>query len=93
MGEVSKFVRSRKSKHRPGTDVNADRFEIVDKDGTWLTPNQILALALYHLKKKPRLDGCGRAHRANEPPGDAVAKLLGVTVHETPVGFQIYWRF
>jgi len=30
---------------------DADRFGVVDQDGTWITPNQILALALYHLKK------------------------------------------
>ncbi|HXE41388.1 MAG TPA: hypothetical protein VN516_00075, partial [Candidatus Baltobacteraceae bacterium] len=51
MADVSKFVRSGKAHLGLGTDGDADRFGIVDRDGTWLTPNQILALALYHLKK------------------------------------------
>src|SRR6185369_17147505 len=51
MAEVSKFVRSGKAHLGLGLDGDADRFGIVDKDGTWLTPNQVLALALYHLKK------------------------------------------
>jgi len=51
MAEVSKFVRSGKAQMGLGLDGDADRFGIVDKDGTWLTPNQVLTLALYHLKK------------------------------------------
>ena len=51
MAVVSKFVRSGKAHLGLGLDGDADRFGIVDQDGTWLTPNQVLALALYHLKK------------------------------------------
>src|SRR6059036_1928321 len=51
MAEVSKFVRRGKAQLGLGLDGDADRFGIVDKDGTWLTPNQVLVLALYHLKK------------------------------------------
>ena len=69
MAEVSAFVRSGKAQLGLGLDGDADRFGIVDKDGTWLTPNQILALALYHLKKNRALDGRGGAHRADEPSG------------------------
>jgi len=68
MAEVSKFVRSGKTQIGLGLDGDADRFGIVDKDGTWLTPNQVLALALYHLKRT-RLDRRGRADGSNEPPG------------------------
>jgi phosphomannomutase len=51
MRDVSKFVRAGKAQIGLGLDGDADRFGIVDKDGTWLTPNQVLALTLYHLKK------------------------------------------
>jgi len=51
MAGVSKFVRSGKAQIGLGLDGDADRFGIVDKDGTWLTPNQVLTLSLYHLKK------------------------------------------
>jgi phosphomannomutase len=60
----------------------------VDKDGTWLTPNQILALALYHLKKNRDWTGAVVRTVPTSHQVDAVANLLGVKVHETPVGFK-----
>src|SRR5206468_5180396 len=57
MAEVSRCVRSGKAQLGLGLDGGADRFGIVDKDGAWLTPNQVLALTLYHLKKNRRWTG------------------------------------
>lgn len=71
-----------------GLDGDADRFGVVDKDGTWMTPNQILALALYHLKKNRGWTGAVVRTVPTSHQVDAVAKLLGVRVHETPVGFK-----
>ncbi len=88
MAEVSKFVRSGKVQIGLGLDGDADRFGIVDKDGTWLTPNQILALALYHLKKNRGWTGAVVRTVPTSHQVDAVAELLGVKVHETPVGFK-----
>ena len=88
MAEVSKFVRSGKAQIGLGLDGDADRFGIVDKDGTWLTPNQILALALYHLKKNRGWTGAVVRTVPTSHQVDAVAKLLGVKVYETPVGFK-----
>jgi phosphoglucomutase len=88
MTEVSRFVRSGKAQLGLGLDGDADRFGIVDKDGTWLTPNQILALALYHLKKNRGWTGSVVRTVPTSHQVDAVAELLGVQVHETPVGFK-----
>ncbi|HUR45737.1 MAG TPA: hypothetical protein VMZ27_07690, partial [Candidatus Saccharimonadales bacterium] len=88
MTEVSKFVRSGKAQIGLGLDGDADRFGIVDKDGTWLTPNQILALALYHLKKNRNWTGAVVRTVPTSHQVDAVAEMLGVTLHETPVGFK-----
>jgi alpha-D-glucose phosphate-specific phosphoglucomutase len=88
MAEVSKFVRSGKAQIGLGMDGDADRFGIVDKDGTWLTPNQVLALALYHLKKNRHWTGAVVRTVPTSHQVDAVAKLLGVKVYETPVGFK-----
>ena len=88
MAEVSKFVRSGKAQMGLGLDGDADRFGIVDKDGTWLTPNQVLALALYHLKKNRGWTGAVVRTVPTSHQVDAVAALLGVKVHETPVGFK-----
>jgi alpha-D-glucose phosphate-specific phosphoglucomutase len=88
MAEVSRFVRSGKAQMGLGLDGDADRFGIVDKDGTWLTPNQVLALALYHLKKNRKWTGAVVRTVPTSHQVDAVAELLGVKVHETPVGFK-----
>jgi alpha-D-glucose phosphate-specific phosphoglucomutase len=71
-----------------GLDGDADRFGIVDRDGTWMTPNQVLALALYHLKKNRGWTGAVVRTVPSSHLVDAIARLLGVAVHETPVGFK-----
>jgi len=88
MREVSKRVRAGQAQLGLGLDGDADRFGIVDKSGAWLTPNQILALALYHLKKNRGWMGAVVRTVATSHQVDAVAELLGVKVHETPVGFK-----
>ncbi|HZV33198.1 MAG TPA: phosphoglucomutase/phosphomannomutase family protein [Verrucomicrobiae bacterium] len=88
MGDVEKFIRSGKAQLGLGVDGDADRFGIVDKDGTWLTPNQVLALALYHLKKNRHWTGAVVRTVPTSHQVDAVAQLLGVKVYETPVGFK-----
>src|SRR5437667_1217606 len=88
MGEVSKLIRAREAQLGLGLDGDADRFGIVDKSGAWLTPNQVLALALYHLKKNRGWTGAVVRTVPTSHQVDAVANLLGVKVHETPVGFK-----
>ncbi len=88
MAEVSAFVRSGKAQIGLGLDGDADRFGIVDKDGTWLTPNQVLTLALYHLKKNRGWTGAVVRTVPSSHQVDAVAEMLGVKLHETPVGFK-----
>jgi len=88
MAEVSQFVRRGKAQLGLGLDGDADRFGIVDQDGTWLTPNQILAMALYHLKKNRGWTGAVVRTVPTSHQVDAVAGLFGVKVHETPVGFK-----
>jgi alpha-D-glucose phosphate-specific phosphoglucomutase len=88
MREVSRFVRRGKAQMGLGLDGDADRFGIVDKSGTWLTPNQILTLALYHLKKNRQWTGAVVRTVPTSHQVDAVANMLGVKVYETPVGFK-----
>jgi alpha-D-glucose phosphate-specific phosphoglucomutase len=88
MSRVREAILSGKATLGLGLDGDADRFGIVDKDGTWLTPNQILALALYHLKKNRGWTGAVVRTVPTSHQVDSVAKLLGVPVHETPVGFK-----
>jgi len=88
MAEVRKFVRTGKVKIGLGLDGDADRFGIVDQDGTWLTPNQVLALALYHLKKNRNWTGAVVRTVPTSPPGRCGGQITRRKVHETPVGFK-----
>lgn len=88
MAEAAKLVKSGKAKLGLGLDGDADRFGIVDQDGTWLTPNQILALALYHLRKNRKWTGAAVRTVPTSHQVDGVAAMLGVKLHETPVGFK-----
>ncbi|MEC9331986.1 MAG: phosphoglucomutase/phosphomannomutase family protein [Verrucomicrobiota bacterium] len=88
MADAADFVRRGKADIALGLDGDADRFGIVDQDGTWLTPNQILTLTLYHLKKHRGKKGAAIRTVPTSHQVDAVAKLFNVNVHETPVGFK-----
>jgi phosphomannomutase len=70
------------------TDGDADRFGIVDGDGGFIEPNYIIALLLdYLVRVKGMTGGVGRSV-ATSHLVDAVAKLHGIPVYETPVGFK-----
>jgi alpha-D-glucose phosphate-specific phosphoglucomutase len=88
MAEVARFVRRRGAQLGLGVDGDADRFGIVDRDGRWITPNQVLALTLYHLNKNRGWTGAVVRTVPTSHQVDAVAAWLGVPVHETPVGFK-----
>lgn len=88
MAAVSDFVTAGNARIGLGLDCDADRFGVVDSDGTWITPNQVLALALYHLKKNRGWKGAVVRTVPTSHQVDGVAELLGVKLHETPVGFK-----
>lgn len=70
------------------TDGDADRFGAVDKDGTWIHPNYILAvLADYLIGQRKIPGGLGRSV-ATTHLLDAVARHHNVPLYETPVGFK-----
>jgi len=69
------------------TDGDADRFGIIDSDGSFITPNMIIGLALYHLIKKGYKGVAVRSVMTSSFI-DAVAHEYGVEVIETPVGFK-----
>ena len=70
------------------TDGDADRYGILDFDGTFIEPNYVLALLLdYFIRVKGKKGDAARSV-ATSHFIDAVAAHHGVTVHETPVGFK-----
>ncbi len=88
MGELLRRMKAGRAALGLGLDPDADRFAIIDGDGTFLTANQVLALALYHLVKNRHWTGAVVRTVATSHLVDAVAGMLGVKVHETPVGFK-----
>ncbi|MBI5694612.1 MAG: phosphoglucomutase/phosphomannomutase family protein [Nitrospirae bacterium] len=70
------------------TDGDADRFGIVDSDGEFITPNEIIALAFDYLVRRRGFTGGVARSVATTHLIDRVAKLHGREVYETPVGFK-----
>ncbi len=69
-------------------DPDADRFGIVDETGTYITPNQVLALVYVHLLEHRGLQGPVARTVATTGLLDAIAAKHGQDVIETPVGFK-----
>jgi phosphomannomutase len=69
-------------------DPDADRFGIVDADGTYITPNQVLALVYVHLLTQRGWSGPVARTVATSNLLDSIAARHGQRVIETPVGFK-----
>src|ERR1700757_2827619 len=70
------------------TDGDADRFGIVDEDGTFFQPNYIIALLFdYLVESRGWKNGVGKSV-ATTNLINALAKHHKVQLHETPVGFK-----
>jgi alpha-D-glucose phosphate-specific phosphoglucomutase len=70
------------------TDGDADRFGIVDGDGTFLQANYVIALLFdYLVESRGWKNGVAKSV-ATTNLINALAKAHGVELHETPVGFK-----
>lgn len=70
------------------TDGDADRFGVVDADGKFFTPNQLLALLTRHLVKNRQQKGAVVRTVATTHLLDELARLYDLELIETPVGFK-----
>jgi phosphoglucomutase len=70
------------------TDGDADRFGIIDRDGTWIQPNLILALVYDYLVESRGWKMPAARSVATTQMIDAVAKFHGQKTFQTPVGFK-----
>ncbi len=75
------------------TDGDADRFGIIDSDGTYIEPNYILALLFDYMIRSKGMRGDAARSVATSQLIDAVAKYHGVKVLETPVGFKFIGEY
>lgn len=70
------------------TDGDADRFGIVDEDGTFLQPNYVIALLFdYLVESRGWKNGVGKSV-ATTNLINALAEKHQIELHETPVGFK-----
>lgn len=88
LAELIKTMRKEKLVAGFGTDGDADRFGVVDQDGTLLSPNEILPIVLQHLVKHRRMKGLVVRSVMTSHFIDAVARHYKLELKETPVGFK-----
>ncbi len=69
-------------------DGDADRFGVINENGEYVTPNEIMAILLMHLKQNKGYEGCFVKTVAGSLMLDIIAQKLGIEVVETPVGFK-----
>ena len=69
-------------------DGDADRFGIINENGEYVSPNEIIAILLIHLIKNKNLKGKLVKTVGASILLDKVAEKLGIDVIETAVGFK-----
>jgi len=70
------------------TDGDADRFGIVDQDGTFIQPNYVIALLFdYLVETRGWRNGVAKSVVTTNLI-NALAEGYGIELHETPVGFK-----
>jgi phosphoglucomutase len=88
LAPLKRLVIEKKSLAGLATDGDADRFGILDRDGSFISPNHILGLAFDYLLETRGLKLGASRSVATTHLMDAVGRLHDVKVYETPVGFK-----
>jgi len=71
-----------------GTDGDADRLGIIDENGHYIHPNDILSLLYYYMLKYKGWKGDVVRNLATTHLLDRIAEGFGQKSHEVPVGFK-----
>ncbi|HKY28807.1 MAG TPA: hypothetical protein VJM12_12785, partial [Pyrinomonadaceae bacterium] len=70
------------------TDGDGDRFGVIDSNGAFITPNQLIAVLFDYLAESRKWSGGVARSVATSHLVDRVAEARHVPVYETPVGFK-----
>ncbi|HSK64000.1 MAG TPA: phosphoglucomutase/phosphomannomutase family protein, partial [Pyrinomonadaceae bacterium] len=70
------------------TDGDGDRFGVIDANGQFITPNQLIAIVFDYLAESRGWQGGVARSVATSHLVDRVANSRGLPVYETPVGFK-----
>ncbi len=88
MCEMINYIKSHKDYVGFANDGDSDRFGVINENGEYVTPNEIIAILLIHLIKNKDYKGCLVKTVGGSLMLDIAAEKLGVEVIETPVGFK-----
>jgi phosphoglucomutase len=88
LAPLKKAVLEKKALAGLATDGDADRFGILDRDGSFVSPNHILGLLFDYLLETRGIKLGASRSVATSHFVDAVARLHGVKIYQTPVGFK-----
>lgn len=88
LADLARAVRETGAHLGLATDGDADRFGLLDTDGTFVEPNYLLGLLLDYLAGTRGWKGGVARSVATSHLVDAAARRRGVPVYETPVGFK-----
>ena len=88
LGEMKIVMKKNWLKLGLATDGDADRFGVIDEDGDFIYPNELIALLLDYLIETRGWTGGVARTVATSHLVDRVAKLHNRELLETPVGFK-----
>ena len=88
LGDAKKKMKEIGAKIGIATDGDADRFGIVDEDGTFIQPNYIIALLFDYLVETRGWNNGVAKSVATTNLVNALAEHHKVPLYETPVGFK-----
>lgn len=88
LGELIGYVKNHENYVGFANDGDSDRFGVINECGEYVTPNEIIAILLMHLKNNKKYSGCLVKTVGASLMLDIVAEKLGIDVIETPVGFK-----
>jgi phosphomannomutase len=86
--ELMALVKSEKLDIGLATDGDADRFSVIDEQGNFCSPNKLLCLLTRHLVKNRGQKGAIVRSVTTTHLLDRLAKMYGLELIETPVGFK-----
>ena len=88
LSELREVVLAKKCTLGLATDGDGDRFGVIDSNGEFITPNQLIALLFDYLAESRNWTGGVARSVATSHLVDRVAEARGLPVYETPVGFK-----
>lgn len=88
MSELIDYIKSHSGYTGFANDGDSDRFGVINEYGEYVTPNEIIAILLMHLRKNKGYDGSLVKTVGGSLMLDIIAEKLGIEIIETPVGFK-----